>query len=292
MAALVISDVTEQKKLELAIRKSEERFKSLFHESPLPLWEEDYSEVKKFITSLKESGISDLGGHFQENPDDLRKAVGMVRVIDINQATLDLHEAESKEAFLRDIASVFTPDSYSVFREEFLTLDSGDRVFESEIRTKTRSRGDRVLIIRLSVVEGSEESWDRVIVSLMDITDRKRMEDELRKTRDLYQYIASFTQENPSPILEVRDDGSVTFANVAAILALRRRGLQEDPSLFFPGDMDGILDELRQGNSGFFYRIVNIGESNFGESLYLSPKTRTVRLYAQEITGPRKEGMR
>jgi PAS domain S-box-containing protein len=289
MAVLVISDVTEQKRLELAIRKSEERFKSMFHESPLPLWEEDYSEVKKFISFLRDSGISDIRRHFSEHPVDLRKAVGMVRVIDVNQATLDLHEAKSKDAFLREIASVFTPESHSVFLEEFLSLDSGEKVFESEIRTQTRRGGERVLIIRLSLVEGSEGSWDRVIVSLLDITERKKMEEELQKSKDLFQYIASFTQENPSPILEVRNDGSVAFANIAATLALRRRGLGEDPAQFFPRDMDGILEELRQGSTGFFYRTVNIGESLFGESLYLSPETKTVRLYAQEITGPRKE---
>ena len=117
------------------------------------------------------------------------------------------------------------------------------------------------------------------------------MEEELQKSKDIFQYIASFTQENPSPILEVRDDGSIAFANVATLLALRRRGIEDDPALFFPRDMDGILEELRNGNSGFFYRTLNIGESLFGESLYLSPDTKTVRLYAQEITGPRKEGL-
>ncbi|NTV00338.1 MAG: PAS domain S-box protein, partial [Methanoregulaceae archaeon] len=290
MAALVISDVTEQKRLDLAIRKSEERFKSLFQESPIPLWEEDFSGVQKFISQLKESGVSDLRRHFTDNPADLRKAVRMVRVKDVNQATLDLHEAGSKEEFLGGISAIFTPESHAVFCEEFLALDAGGRVFESEIRTQTQRSGERVLIIRLSLVEGSEASWERVIVSLLDITDRKKVEEELQKGKDLFQYIASFTQENPSPILEVRDDGSVSFANLAAILALRRRGMEEDPVLFFPRDMDGILEELRKGNGGFFYRTVTIGESLFGESLYLSPEKRTVRLYAQEITGPRKEG--
>ena len=67
--------------------------------------------------------------------------------------------------------------------------------------------------------------------------------------------------------------------------------MTDDPAQFFPQDMDGILEELRQGSNGFFYRTVSIGESLFGESLYLSPETKTLRLYAQEITGPRKEGL-
>lgn len=291
MAVLVISDVTEQKRLDLAIRESENRFKRLFEDSPLPLWEEDYSDVKGFLKDLKRAGISDLRSHFSNNPADLRKAVDLIRVKDVNQATVNLHNAGSKDAFLKEIPTVFTPESFAIFSEEFLALDAGERVFESEIRAKTLGGREIVLIIRLSLVEGSEESWERVIVSMTDITERKKMEQELQKSKDLFQYIASFTQENPSPILEVKDDGSVAFANIAAGLALRRRGMTDDPAQFFPQDMDGILEELRQGSNGFFYRTVSIGESLFGESLYLSPETKTLRLYAQEITGPRKEGL-
>jgi PAS domain S-box-containing protein len=415
MAVLVISDVTDQKKLEAAIRESEERYQSLFEDSPLSLWEEDFSGVKEYLGELKASGVRDLRRHFAACPEDLRTAVDMIRVIDVNQATVHLHEAESKEAFLDGVHAVFTPENHAVFLEEFLAFDSGERVYESEIRTVTRKGTEKVLIIRLSIPEGSKGSWDRVIVTLTDISDRKRAEERLRETseyldrlityanapiivwnpdlrisrfnrafeqltgrsekdvlgeqigilfppetmeqsmgyirsaahglywkglelpvlhidgsvrtvlwnsapisdsdgkiisviaqgqditerkmatealqrgKELYRYIASFTEENPAPILEVRDDGKVTFANVAAGLALRRRGLPGDPALFFPEDMDGILAELKNGNAGFFYREVIIGDARFGESIYLSPDKKTIRLYAQDLTGLRKD---
>jgi PAS domain S-box-containing protein len=289
MAVLVISDVTEQKRLEMAIRESEERYQSLFEDSPLSLWEEDFSNVKDFLSELKASGVPDLRKHFLERPDDLQKAIELIRVIDVNQATLDLHEAESKKAFIERILEVFTPESDSVFLEEFLAFEAGNTVFESEIKMQTKRGQEKVLIIRLSLTDGSAAKWDRVIVSLMDITERKQMEEALQKSKDLFQYIASFTQENPAPILEVRDDGSIAFANIAALLALRRRGFEDDPALFFPRDMDGILGELRKGNAGFFYREVNIGDALFGESIYLSPENKTIRLYAMDITSLRKD---
>jgi PAS domain S-box-containing protein len=415
MAVLVITDVTDQKRLEAAIRESEERYQSLFEDSPLSLWEEDFSGVKSFLAGLKASGVRDLRSHFTAHPDDLRQVVEQVRVIDVNQATVHLHDAESKEAFMDRIHEVFTPESHAVFLEEFITFDAGAQVYESEIRMVTRKGAEKILIIRLSIPETSKDSWERVIVTLMDITERKRAEELLRETteyldrlisyanapiivwnpdlrisrfnrafekltgrtemevlggpvgvlfppetmeqsmgyirsaahglfwkgleipilhtdgsvrtvlwnsapisgsdgkiisviaqgqditerktaeeamergKELYRYIASFTEENPAPILEVRDDGTVTFANIAAGLALRRRGLPENPSLFFPEDMDGILTELRNGNAGFFYREVIVGEGRFGESIYLSPDKQTIRLYAQELTGLRKE---
>jgi PAS domain S-box-containing protein len=288
MAVMIISDVTEQKRLEKAIRESEVRYQALFEDSPLPLWEEDYSNVKQFLSDLKNTGISDLRSHFADHPEDLQKAVGLIRIIDVNQATLVLHEAESKDSFLQHINRVFTSENQNVFCEEFLALDDGMKVFESEIPMRTESGKEKILAIRLSLTEGSEENWSRVIVSLMDITDRKLMEETLQKSRDLFQYIASFTQENPAPILEIREDGSIAFSNVATRLALRRRGLPEDPATFFPRDIKGILAELQKGNPGFFYREVAIGESEFGESIYLSPANRTLRLYAQDMTRRRQ----
>jgi PAS domain S-box-containing protein len=289
MAVMIISDVTEQKRLERGIRENKVRYQTLFEDSPLPLWEEDYSKVKSFLSDLKATGISDLRSHFAAHPEDLQKAIDLIRIIDVNQATLDLHEAGDKKGFLKNIQQVFTTESQKVFCEEFLALSTGMKVFESEIPMRTESGKEKILAIRLSLSEGSEENWDRVIVSLMDITARKLMEESLQKSRDLYQYIASFTQENPAPILEVREDGSVSFANIATLLALRRRGVPDDPATFFPKDIECILTELKNGNSGFFYREVPIGDSIFGESIYLSPATRTLRLYAQDIAQRRLE---
>jgi hypothetical protein len=52
--------------------------------------------------------------------------------------------------------------------------------------------------------------------------------------------------------------------------------------------MSWILEELKQGNNGFFFREVQLGETNYGETIYLSPEQKTVRIYVQDLTSPRK----
>jgi PAS domain S-box-containing protein len=122
-----------------------------------------------------------------------------------------------------------------------------------------------------------------------DITEMKRLSRELEMSEKQFRHIASFTQENPQPILEIRNDGSVAFANIACDLALRRLGLPNNPDLFFPKDMEGILTELRNGNDGFFYREILIGNAIFGESIYLSPEHDTIRMYVQDLTRERQQ---
>jgi PAS domain S-box-containing protein len=173
-------------------------------------------------------------------------------------------------------------------REKIIEVFQGGVPLENFEFNYMSTRGEgKVLNLSASLIQRSAPFAPMVVIVITDITERKQMEDALERSRELYRYIASFTEENPSPILEVQEDGTVAFSNVAAGLALRRRGF-EDPRLFFPKDMPWILAELKQGNNGFFFREVELGDTIFGESIYLSPDQKTVRIYAQDLASLRK----
>jgi PAS domain S-box-containing protein len=124
----------------------------------------------------------------------------------------------------------------------------------------------------------------RVVITVADITWRKQAEHALKESEVRFRHLATFTQENPAPIIEVHPDGIIAFANIATGLALRRQGLPEKPEYFFPTDMEIILSELRKGVDAFYYREVPVGKAVFGESIYLSSAHKTVRIYAQDVT--------
>jgi PAS domain S-box-containing protein len=47
------TDITDRKRAENDLRKSEIKLRSLFEKTPISIWEEDFSEVKKLINNLK-----------------------------------------------------------------------------------------------------------------------------------------------------------------------------------------------------------------------------------------------
>ena len=65
-------DISERKQQEAelaslaeTIAVNEARFRSLFEDSPLSLWEEDYSQVRIALDEILESGVTDLREHFR-----------------------------------------------------------------------------------------------------------------------------------------------------------------------------------------------------------------------------------
>jgi len=49
------------------IRKSELYFRNIFFNSPVSIWQEDWTEIIKMIDDLKKEGVKDFEKYFNEN---------------------------------------------------------------------------------------------------------------------------------------------------------------------------------------------------------------------------------
>ena len=81
----------EQRTAQRALRDAEERFRDLFEQSPVPIWEEDFSEVRAWLDTHDE--VSDWPEHFAAHPEDVRglRRTGAYR--ELQQAGLDFFGA-------------------------------------------------------------------------------------------------------------------------------------------------------------------------------------------------------
>ncbi len=162
-----------------AVRNSEEKYRSFFQGCPVSLWEEDFSEVKKEIDRLRSTGVSDFESYFREHPEVVSNFATMIKIVDVNQATLDLHKAESKEALFQGIDRLIGEDSTEILQDELVNFASGELRFQSEFVGLTLDGEQFHTLTDLSIPPGYEESWEKVFLSVVDITSRKEAEREL-----------------------------------------------------------------------------------------------------------------
>ncbi|MBI5086133.1 MAG: DUF3365 domain-containing protein [Acidobacteria bacterium] len=150
------------------------RFRSLFEDSPVAIWEEDFSAVRRRLNELRASGVTDLRAYFDQNPGEVAHLADLVCVVEINRASVELFGARSKEELVLELRRYFGAESLTVFASEVLALGEGQTHFKAEA-PRRNSKGEPVVFeLSLAVQPGHEETLSSVLVSFVDITERKR----------------------------------------------------------------------------------------------------------------------
>ncbi len=162
-----------------ALAASERRFRGLFENSPLPIWEEDFHALKRRIDAERAGGSPDWEAFFAEDA-VVAEHLSLVKVLDVNRATLDLLRYPDKEALLGSLGKIFDPRDLASLRPELEALARGDLAYEGKT-FHVDALGGRVPVqIKLQMLPGYEESWSRALVSVVDLSERSRAEEILR----------------------------------------------------------------------------------------------------------------
>lgn len=170
-------DVTARKMAEQAHRASELRYRTLFEDAVVSLWEEDFSHVKQHLEELQGAGVNDFRAYFNNHPEEVTHCSSLIKILDVNQATLKLLEANNKEELFAGLDVVFSEQTYEVFKEQLIAFAEGARHSENDAVHRTLT--GKTLYVRVSVLLMDVESWSRVSVSVTDFTQRKHAEDNL-----------------------------------------------------------------------------------------------------------------
>ena len=165
---------------------SEGRFRNIFEGVGLSIWEEDFTGVKALIDVLAAEGVRDFRRYFMEHPDVVERAIGLVHIRDVNPATVNMFGATSRTELLQSLHKIFVPETNAVFLEELVAIADHKQFFESETVVKTL-RGDRLNVLFTITFPPADQPFDHVVVTLADISKRKRAEESLRQSEERYR---------------------------------------------------------------------------------------------------------
>jgi PAS domain S-box-containing protein len=221
LAAIVARELREKGKrhqAQAAIQQSEQRYKAIFDTVPVSIWEEDLSAIKSAIDALKLKGVTDFRRYLDEHPVAIRQAMDMIKILDVNEATLALYGARSKKELVESLDKIFLPDALPLFREAVIAAAEERQFFKGEMVNHTVNGDPIHVIVSLSIPNEASECKN-MLITVVDITARKIMEETLKKTQRDFR---SVVVENPSGILITDQEGMVLFANTAAQALLGR----------------------------------------------------------------------
>jgi Diguanylate cyclase, GGDEF domain len=152
----------------------------LFEFAPISLWEEDYSGVKAYLDQLRAAGVTDLRAYLAAQPQAVADCMARIQVLNINRKTVELFRAGSKRELLDNLQRVFRDEMRAHFRTELVHLWEG-RLSDEVEGINYALNGEPVNIqLQWAVLPGSETSLEHVLISLEDITARKKAEDYLK----------------------------------------------------------------------------------------------------------------
>jgi len=170
----IAEDITPKKQAQEQIRKSEARFKTLFDNSPVALWEEDFSAVRRYLDTFPDLSPANARSWFEANPDVVAECISLVKIIDVNNECLKLHEPKTKKELLASNLEALLNDSKSEsFIKQLVAVVKRSPFIEMDMEFTAKANANKDIHLRWSVMRGYENTLERVIISTEDITPQK-----------------------------------------------------------------------------------------------------------------------
>ena len=166
-------------------------YQKLLDTLPVSIWVEDLSTVKQHLEALRSAGVQDFREHFQQHPESLAETARYMKVLAVNQATLDLYGAATEAQLLENLDTVFIHSAGELLLTELVAVADGQLQFAGEGINGTLD-GRR---LDISLRWNATPDYSRVSVSIEDITARKHAEAMLRHRTEFERIITQASNQ-------------------------------------------------------------------------------------------------
>ena len=263
----IIEDITSQKQILEDLKKSENQFRNLFKNSPVPMWEVDLSLIKNYLRDLNLIGKSEetVENYFNDNPDVVLKCFSLVQIIAVNYKCLELLHIRTKQELADNLEQVVDTDTIKDFIKQLIAVTQNNNQLTYDGKIKN-SLGESIDIhFQWNSIRGYEKTMERMIISTEDITFRKKNEKTIlnsqRKVKALINTIDGIVWECDIKTLKF------TFVSkkVEQILGFTSEEWLSDPNFWkdhiYPDDRDWALEYCTKKtnellNHDFEYRMI------------------------------------
>ena len=164
------------------------------------------------MIKLKEDGVIDIQAYFQTYPDKFDECISLLKVLDVNQATLEIFGAKSKEELVASTHRIFTDEAKPALLQSLVATASGRKHFEGQGINYDLQGNPLHFHISWNIPGDDLEAYERVIVAMQDTTNLERVRKELEEREALFRGIFEQASEGMM-LLDIK--GKVLLVNGA-----------------------------------------------------------------------------
>jgi len=175
------TEIEKLRGIEKALQESEALYRARFEESPISLWDKDYSRIKDYVEELRKSGVTDFRDYFDKHPEVLQHCATLIRVTDVNWTTVRMYKAKDKEDFKNNLHKIFCDETWNCFKEEVLYVADGRNKREAETITQKFDGEKNNIVVKWQISSQYEGTYSRILFSISDVTKQKQAEKALRE---------------------------------------------------------------------------------------------------------------
>jgi signal transduction histidine kinase len=161
------------------IAASEQRYRHLIDNIPIPVWQVDARVMSGVIERLKASGIDDIERHLETEPGLVRFASEAVVVTEANESAMRLFRGTARNDFLQNVSYLFAGTPGAAGRVVMAHFGGG-RNYSEEMKILTFD-GELVDVLFYVTFPQYPEKLDKTLIMMIDVTDQRRIERQLRK---------------------------------------------------------------------------------------------------------------
>jgi PAS domain S-box-containing protein len=184
-----IIDITARKQAFLALEKSEQRYRHLFRNTPVALWQLNAQPLVAMFRELRASGVEDLSAYIAAHPDFLSRVLSALIVEEVNDHAIRLFGAQDEKELIGYPTHWIWRESMDTLQRALESRWRGEESFQEA--TKLVTRDGRIIDVlysaaRPQMIEGLPIS----LVSMIDLTERVRAQEELRRMQADFAHAA------------------------------------------------------------------------------------------------------
>ena len=170
LGVLFLHDVTYEKMIKDRLRDSEQYYRFLCEQSPIPLLIYDWSAIKRYLDTLNLPDPRLLKDTLTTDPQKLMDCLVQIDLKYINRQVYALFEIPDRETLYKNFLSILTIETRQSFLEILVALYNGKQQLNG--RTRLGKPGGEIMdiVYRLNLPDEYQASWSKVIIAIIDVS--------------------------------------------------------------------------------------------------------------------------